>query len=228
MFTCCRLPKLWPLALPVRLPVAEAPVVVSTPVVVVPPEVGADDVPDVVPVADVPVPVVEVPLPLVAVPLPDIPPPVALPLRFAPPSTRPTISTRCPTYCSRSFSRSPVSAYATPPLVIDMPECSVWLGVPGVVVLAVPDAVPEVPVPVVVPVPVALPVPVVVPEVEAVPLAVVPDVPAVAEPLIVPAGWPVEPLAVCDPLAADALISTNSLPAPMPVPIVPPRPPWFA
>jgi hypothetical protein len=125
-----------------------------------------------------------------------------------------------------------------PPLLIVIPECSVWLAVvpAAVVPPAVPDAVPLVGLPVVEPVPLVVPVaepvplvpvPLVVPAVpDAVPL--VPAVPVDAVPVIVPLAEPGLPLALAvEPAldAFDALMSTNSLPTPMPVPIVPPRPP---
>jgi hypothetical protein len=85
-FTCCKLPNPWPeplapalavplavVPLPVRLPVADEPVVVSTPAL--PLAVGDEVVPEVEPVPDVAVPDVAVP----DVGVPDVPVP-AVPL----------------------------------------------------------------------------------------------------------------------------------------------------
>lgn len=107
--------------------------------------------------ADPDVPDVE-PLPVVAEPdadVPDVAPVAPVPaaeLPVAPPSRLPVISTRCPTYCFRSSSRSPVSSYDLPAVLELVPcidECPdplpAMLPVPDPVLPAVlPDALPVV------------------------------------------------------------------------------------
>lgn len=133
---------------------AEAPVEPAAVLPVADPVVP--DEPDALP-ADPDVPDVE-PLPVVAEPdadAPDVAPVVPVPaaeLPVAPPSRLPVISTRCPTYCFRSSSRSPVSSYDLP-AVLELEPCidecpdplPAMLPVPDPVLPAVlPDALPGV------------------------------------------------------------------------------------